>query len=90
MAIVQTRVNAAALATGDRVTLLLVNQVPRGAELSELADSSRRSATAALSFDVAKRAVSASRMVTGTERHRRWDRRRGGRPGRVPWSGRRR
>ena len=65
--VVQTRVNAAALATGDRVTLLLVNHVPSGAVLSELADSSRRSATAALSFAVAKRAVAASRMVTGTE-----------------------
>ena len=67
LAVVQTHVNAAALATGDRVTLLLVNHVPSGAVLSELADSSRRSATAALSFDVAKRAVAASRMVTGTE-----------------------
>ena len=67
LAVVQTHVNATALATGDRVTLLLVNHVPSGAVLSELADSSRRSATAALSFDVAKRAVAASRMVTGTE-----------------------
>jgi len=67
LSVVQTHVNAAALATGDRVTLLLVNHVPSGAVLSELADSSRRSATAALSFDVAKRAVRASRMVTGTE-----------------------
>jgi signal transduction histidine kinase len=67
LAVVQTHVNAAALATGDRVTLLLVNHVPSGAVLSGLADSSRRSATAALSFDVAKRAVAASRMVTGTE-----------------------
>ncbi len=67
LAVVQTHVNAAALATGDRVTLLLVNHVPAGAVLSELADSSRRSATAALSFDVAKRAVAASRMITGTE-----------------------
>ena len=65
--VVQTHVNAAALATGDRVTLLLVNHVPSGAVLSELADSSRRSATAALSFAVAKQAVAASRMITGTE-----------------------
>jgi two-component system, OmpR family, sensor kinase len=68
--IVQTHVNAAALATGDRVTLLLVNHVPSGAVLSELADSSRRSATAALSFAVAGRAVASSRMVTGTEETR--------------------
>ncbi len=65
--VVQTYVNAAALATGDRVTLLLVNHVPSGAVLSELADSSRRSATAALSFAVAKQAVAASRMITGTQ-----------------------
>ena len=70
LAVVQTHVNSAALATGDRVTLLLVNHVPSGAVLSDLADSSRRSATAALSFDVATRAVASSRMVTGTEETR--------------------
>jgi signal transduction histidine kinase len=67
---VQNRVNAAALATGDRVTLLLVNRVSGGSELSELADSSRRSATAALSFAVARQSVSSGRMSTGTERIR--------------------
>ena len=67
---VQDRVNAAALATGDRVTLLLVNRVPSGSELSELADSSRRSATAALSFEVARRSISSGRMTTGTQRTR--------------------
>ena len=70
LAVVQTRVNAAALATGDRVTLLLVNHVPSGAVLSEMADSSRRSATAALSFAVAGRAVGSARPVTGTEETR--------------------
>ena len=70
LAVVQNYVNAAALATGDRVTLLLVNHVPSGAVLSELADSSRRSATAALSFAVAYRAAAATRMVTGTEETR--------------------
>jgi signal transduction histidine kinase len=64
---VQNHVNAAALATGDRVSLLLVNQVAGGHELSALADSSRRSATAALSFAVARQAVASGRMVTGTE-----------------------
>jgi two-component system, OmpR family, sensor kinase len=64
---VQDRVNAAALATGDRVTLLLVNRVPGGSELSTLADSSRRSATAALSFAVPRQALTARRLVTGTE-----------------------
>jgi len=67
LATVQDRVNAAALATGDRVTLLLVNRVPGGSELSTLADSSRRSATAALSFAVARQAVASGRLVTGTE-----------------------
>src|SRR5437763_12930814 len=65
--IVQDRVNAAALATGDRVTLLLGNQVPGGRQLSTLADSSRRSATAALSFAVARRTAASGAMVTGTE-----------------------
>jgi two-component system, OmpR family, sensor kinase len=65
---VQDRVNAAALATGYRVTLLLVNQVPSGSELSALADSSRRSATAALSFKVARQAVASGHIATGTER----------------------
>ncbi|MBV9805394.1 MAG: HAMP domain-containing histidine kinase [Solirubrobacterales bacterium] len=65
---VQDRVNAAALATGDRVTLLLVNRVPSGSELSELADSSRRSTTAALSFAVGRAAVASGRTTTGTER----------------------
>ena len=64
---VQDRVNAAALATGGRVTLLLVDHVPSGAELSLLADSSRRSATAALSFTVARQAVATGRLATGTE-----------------------
>ena len=67
---VQDHVNAAALATGDRVTLLLVNRVPSGSELSAIADSSRRSATAALTFAVARRAAATGRMVTGTERTR--------------------
>jgi two-component system, OmpR family, sensor kinase len=67
---VQDRVNAASLATGDRVTLLLVNQVPGGSELSAIADSSRRSATAALTFGVARRAAASGHMVTGTEETR--------------------
>jgi signal transduction histidine kinase len=67
---VQDHVNAAALATGDRVTLLLVNHVPSGSELSAIADSSRRSATAALTFAVARQAAVTGRMVTGTERTR--------------------
>jgi two-component system, OmpR family, sensor kinase len=70
LASVQDRVNAAALSTGDRVTLLLVNHVPGGFELSGVADSSRRSATAALSFAVAREAGRNGGMTTGTERTR--------------------
>ena len=44
--VVQDRSTRAALTTGDRVTLLPVNQVPQGgAAALELADSSNRSAT---------------------------------------------
>ncbi|MBV8712339.1 MAG: HAMP domain-containing histidine kinase [Solirubrobacterales bacterium] len=68
LSLVQNHVNAAALATGNRVTLLLVNEVAGGRELSALADSSRRSATAALSFAVARRAAASGRLETGTER----------------------
>ena len=67
LAVVQNRVNAAALATGDRVTLLLAGGGPGGAELSTLADSSRRSATAALSYGVARRAAASGLLQTGTE-----------------------
>jgi two-component system OmpR family sensor kinase len=67
---VQDRVNAAALATGVRVTLLLVNQVSGATELSTLADSSRRSTTAALSLAAARQAVSSGQMRTGTEQTR--------------------
>jgi two-component system, OmpR family, sensor kinase len=67
---VQNHVNGAALATGDRVTLLLVNRVSGGPELSELADSSRRSATAALSFAVARQAAASGRLATATEKTR--------------------
>jgi len=70
LATVQDRVNAAALATGVRVTLLLVNQVSGATELSTLADSSRRSTTAALSFAVARQAVASGRTSTGTEQTR--------------------
>ncbi|HEY4825963.1 MAG TPA: HAMP domain-containing sensor histidine kinase [Solirubrobacteraceae bacterium] len=64
---VQDRVNAATLATGDRVTLLLVNEVPGGFQLSTVADSSRRAATVALSFAVARRGVESGHMATGTQ-----------------------
>jgi two-component system OmpR family sensor kinase len=63
---VQDRVNAAALATGDRVTLMLVNRVPNGFELSAVVDSTRASATAAVSLTVARRAVASGHLVTGT------------------------
>ena len=70
LSVVQDRVNAAALATGVRVTLLLVNQVSGGVQLSTLADASRRSTTAALSFAVSRRAVASGQVTTGTEQTR--------------------
>jgi two-component system, OmpR family, sensor kinase len=67
LAVVQSQVDAAALASGDRVTLLLVNHAPAGPQLSALADSSKRSTTAALSYAVAYRAVGSGRPTTGKQ-----------------------
>ena len=71
-------------ATGSRCSL--VNQVPGGAELSTLADSSRRSATAALSLAVARRAVAgaAARHRHRDDRGGHGGRGRGSRPLPVP------
>jgi two-component system OmpR family sensor kinase len=55
-------------ATGDRVTLLSVNRVQGALQLSTLADSGNPPAGASLHFDLARRAVTTSRLVTGTER----------------------
>ncbi len=66
LSVVQSHVDAAALASGDRVTLLLVNHAPAGPQLSALADSSKRSTTAALSYTVPYRAVGSTDVTTGT------------------------
>jgi signal transduction histidine kinase len=66
---VRGRVAAAALSSGARVTLLSVSVAiaPNGPQLSLLADSSNPSATQALQFPVAYRAVSEGHPVSGTE-----------------------
>jgi two-component system OmpR family sensor kinase len=66
--VVRDRVDAAALASGDRVTLLLVSRTPAGIQLFPEADSSRLAAAAALPEQIAKRAVSSRHLSTGTER----------------------
>ena len=57
VAVVRDRVDAAALASGDRVTLFVVSQAPGGPQLSPEADSSKLSATTPLSFRVARQAA---------------------------------
>lgn len=64
---VRNLVDAASLASGDRVTLLLVTRTPSGTELSPLADSSKLGASAQLRFTVAGRAVRRGVPATGTE-----------------------
>ncbi|HZU41018.1 MAG TPA: HAMP domain-containing sensor histidine kinase [Solirubrobacteraceae bacterium] len=64
---VRARVDAAGLASGDRVTLLLVAATPAGPQISTLADSTKEAATARLRFPVAYRAVRSGRLSTGTE-----------------------
>src|SRR5579864_1006069 len=65
--VVQEKVNAAALSSGDRVTLLLVSRTPAGIQLSPQADSSKPAAAAALPQGLAKRAASTGEALTGTE-----------------------
>ena len=66
LSVVRYRVDAAALASRDRVTLFVVSQTPDGAQLSPEADSSKLSATTPLSFSVARKA--SSRRATGPSR----------------------
>jgi signal transduction histidine kinase len=65
--VVRRRVNAAGLASGDRVTLLLVTHTPGGAQLSPQADSSNLAAASPLALNVAYRAVATGTPKTGTE-----------------------
>ena len=67
LSVVRARVDAAGLASGDRVTLLLVTQLPGGPQLSGEADSSKLAATTPLVFPVAARAAATGRLETGME-----------------------
>jgi len=66
---IRSRVDAAALASGDRVSLFSVafGLVPSGPQLTAQADSSNPPTVQRLSFQVAYRAASRGRLTTGTE-----------------------
>jgi two-component system, OmpR family, sensor kinase len=64
---VRARVDAAGLASGERVTLLLVTHLPGGPQLSGEADSSKLAATTSLSFPVAAQAAVNGKPQTGIE-----------------------
>jgi signal transduction histidine kinase len=66
--VVRAKVDGAALASGDRVTLLLVTRTPSGVQLSAQADSTRLGAAASLPFKPASRAAQTGQPTTGTER----------------------
>jgi signal transduction histidine kinase len=63
---VVTTVDAAALASGDRVVLLLVTQTRGGIELSLLADSSKLGAAASLPYGLAYTAAHVGQLRSGT------------------------
>jgi signal transduction histidine kinase len=65
---VRTKVNLAALDSGDRVTLLLVDHIRGGVQLSPQADSSKLAAAAALPEGIALRTARTGVATTGTER----------------------
>jgi two-component system OmpR family sensor kinase len=65
--VVRQRVDAAALRSGDRVTLVLVSRTPAGFQLSAQADSSKPAAAAALPQALARQAAARRRALTGTE-----------------------
>jgi two-component system OmpR family sensor kinase len=65
--VVRAKVDAAALASGDRVTLLLVTHIRGGLLLSPLADSSKLGTATALPYVVAYRAARSESFATGTE-----------------------
>jgi two-component system, OmpR family, sensor kinase len=64
---VRAKVDVAALSSGDRVTLLLVDHTPGGVELSPQADSSNLEAATALPHGIATRAAESGAAATGTE-----------------------
>ncbi len=63
---VVSKVDAAALASGDRVTLLLVNHAPGGPQLSREADSTKFGTAAPLPVRVALAAARSGHPTTGT------------------------
>ncbi|MBV8431865.1 MAG: HAMP domain-containing histidine kinase [Solirubrobacterales bacterium] len=65
--VVQENVDAAALSSGDRVSLLLVSSTPAGLQLSPQADSSKPAAAAALPTALAREAAARRSARTGTE-----------------------
>ncbi len=65
--VVRARVVHAALMSGDRVTLLAVNDAPGGPQLSPNADSSNPAAAGSLAFPVAHRAIATHQLSRGTE-----------------------
>jgi signal transduction histidine kinase len=64
--VVLARVDAAALASGDRVTLLLVTHTPTGVQVSPEVDSSKLGTAAALPYGVAERAARSGSLQTAT------------------------
>ncbi|MBV9196799.1 MAG: HAMP domain-containing histidine kinase [Solirubrobacterales bacterium] len=67
VSVLRTRVDAAALASRERVTVLVVSYALGAPQLSPEADSSKPGATPPLRFPIAYRAVSAGAPRTGTE-----------------------
>ncbi len=66
--VVQEKVDATALSSGDRVSLLLVSRTPTGLQLSPQADSSKPTAAGAVPEALAREAAGRRRVLTGTER----------------------
>ncbi len=64
--VVEDRVNAAALESGYRVTLMLATRTPAGLELSPVADSPKPGTAATLPPDVALKAAQSGQPQTGT------------------------
>jgi signal transduction histidine kinase len=64
---VQRKVNAVGLASGARVTLLLVTHTRQGLQLSTQADSSKPAGAAPLDTRVARQAAETGAVTTGTE-----------------------
>ncbi len=67
MSMIRGAVNAAALQSGARVTLLLVEGAGRAAKLAILADSSNLASTTPLAFVAAREALSPASPTTATE-----------------------